>query len=88
MDALLDPKVLTAILTAAGAGVAWCWGKYYAAHMARKKEIEELQERCARCEQERAVLKERLTRTREELAVERGRVDALTDLFKKEANLA
>lgn len=86
-NALVDPRVLTVILTALGGAIAWLWSKYAAAGVARKKEMADLQNRVFQCEQDRAVLRAENAQTAKELAVERGRVDVLTDLFAKEANL-
>jgi hypothetical protein len=74
---LADPKgwaAAAAILigTPVGAIGRWIW---------------KLQKRVELCEQDRAVLRAELGITNRDLAVERGRVNVLTDLFKKEANI-
>jgi hypothetical protein len=75
-----DPKAWVAALLLLLSPVGALW-RYHAGKLTR------LRDRVEACERERALLTERLGTTREQLAVERGRVDALTDLFKKEANI-
>lgn len=74
---LSDPKAwAAALLLILGTPIAWLWRQFTG-----------LRTRMETCEREKAVLLERLTAMNEKLAVERGRVDTLTDLFGKEAHL-
>lgn len=61
-----------------GAAVVW-WFK--------RKDDAKLRARVDECERDRAVMAVRLTASDEALARERGRVDVLVELLKKEANL-
>lgn len=77
---LADPKAWVAALMLLLSPVGWLW-RHHA------KVIAELRARVEGCEKDRAVLNERLIAANEKIAVERGRVDALTDLFKQEAHI-
>lgn len=70
---LSDPKTWFGLV---GAALLWLYAQIKRAHTAHRK-----------CEVDLAVLQERLVEANIDLAVERGRVDMLTDLFKREAHL-
>ncbi len=61
-----------------GAAIVW-WIK--------RGDDAKLRHRVDECEKDRAAMNEKLAATNEALAVERGRVNVLLDLVKKEANL-
>lgn len=74
---LADPKGWAAAIAIVGGGaIGWLWRQY-----------SKLRDRVGKCEQDRAVLHEKLAAANEHLAVERGRVDVLVELLKKEVHL-
>lgn len=74
---LADPKGWAAALALIGGGaIGWLWRQY-----------SKLRDRVGKCEEDRAVLHEKLATANEHLAVERGRVDVLVVLLKKEVHL-
>lgn len=74
---LADPKGWAAAVALIGGGaIGWLWRQY-----------SKLRDRIGKCEEGRAVLNEKLNAANEALAVERGRVDVLVELLKKEAHI-
>lgn len=74
---LADPKGWAAAVAIVGGGaIGWLWRQYA-----------KLRDRVGKCEEDRAVLHEKLTTANERLAVERGRVDVLVELLKREVHL-
>lgn len=68
-----DPKTWFGIF---GVALVWLYTKVQNTHAEHR-----------RCEVKLAVLEEKFAKECEARAVERGRVDTLTELFKREANL-
>lgn len=74
---LADPEKWAATTVAiVGGSIGWLWRQYT-----------KLRDRVAQCEKDCAVRDEKLATANEALAVERGRVDVLVELLKKEVHL-
>ncbi len=76
MEALLDPKVLSVVLTALGGAIAWLWGKVASAHRKHRE-----------CEVELARMNERIEARDTRIEALEETCSRLTRLLKKETHV-